>query len=62
VELVDVVSRETRLKQALEPIQKEYDFILIDCPPSLGLITINALTAATGVLVPIQSEYYAWKG
>ncbi|NLN46617.1 MAG: ParA family protein [Clostridiaceae bacterium] len=62
VELVDVVSRETRLKRALEPIQKEYDFILIDCPPSLGLITINALTAATGVLVPIQSEYYALEG
>ena len=62
VELVDVVSRETRLKEALALARLEFDFILIDCPPSLGLITINALTAATGVLVPIQSEYYALEG
>lgn len=62
VELVDLVSRETRLKEALEPVRGMYDFILIDCPPSLGLLTINALTAATGILVPIQSEYYALEG
>ncbi len=62
VELVDLFSRETRLKEALLPVVASYDFILIDCPPSLGLITINALTAATGVLVPIQSEYYALEG
>ncbi len=62
VELVDLFSRETRLKEAIAPVAESYDFILIDCPPSLGLITLNALTAATGVLVPIQSEYYALEG
>lgn len=62
VELVGVVSRETCLKKALETIRTEYDFILMDCPPSLGLLTINALTAANSVLVPIQGEYYALEG
>lgn len=62
VELVSVISRETRLKCALEPIRNDFDYILIDCPPSLGLITVNALTAADTILVPIQCEYYALEG
>jgi chromosome partitioning protein len=56
------MSRETIFKRAIEPIADKYDFILIDCPPSLGLLTINALAASTGVLVPIQGEYYALEG
>lgn len=62
IELVPVVSRETCLKRVLQDIREQYDFILMDCPPSLGLLTINALTAADGVLVPIQGEYYALEG
>lgn len=62
VELVGIVSRETRLKKAIFDLRTNYDFVLIDCPPSLGLLTVNALTAADGVLVPIQSEYYALEG
>jgi chromosome partitioning protein len=62
VELVSVLSREGRLKGALRPIVEEYDYIIIDCPPSLGLLTINALTAASSVLIPIQCEYYALEG
>jgi len=62
VELVSVISRETRLKVALEDIRNNYDFIMIDCPPSLGLLTVNALTAADTILVPIQCEYYALEG
>ncbi|MGI6777174.1 MAG: ParA family protein [Acetivibrionales bacterium] len=62
VELVSVISRETRMKTVLEEIKDEYDFILIDCPPSLGLLTVNALTAADTILVPIQCEYYALEG
>lgn len=62
VELVSMLSRETRLKSALAPIQGDYDFIIIDCPPSLGLLTINALTAADSVIIPIQCEYYALEG
>lgn len=62
VELVSMVSRETRLKDALETIKDEYDYIIIDCPPSLGLITLNAFTASDSVLVPIQCEYYALEG
>ncbi len=62
VELVSVFSRETRLKQALDEIKDKYDFIIIDCPPSLGLLTINSLTAANTILVPIQCEYYALEG
>jgi len=62
IELVPAFSREMRLKRALEPLMEDFDFVLIDCPPSLGLITINALSAAGEVLVPIQCEYYALEG
>ena len=62
IELVSMVSRETRLKNAIEEIRGSYDYILIDCPPSLGLITLNAFTASDSVLVPIQCEYYALEG
>lgn len=62
IELVPAISRETKLKRALEPLRASYDFMLIDCPPSLGLLTINALTAADSVLIPIQCEYYALEG
>ena len=62
VELVGMISRETRLRDALEPLKDKYDYIIIDCPPSLGLLTINALTAADSILVPVQCEYYALEG
>lgn len=62
IELVAVISRESRLKKALASVRDEYEYILIDCPPSLGLLTINALTAADSVLIPIQCEYYALEG
>lgn len=62
IELVSMVSRENRLKQVLEAVKARYDFVLIDCPPSLGLLTLNALTAADAVLVPIQCEFYALEG
>ena len=62
IELVSQFSRETRLARALEPITGSYDVVLLDCPPSLGLLTVNALAAATEVLVPIQCEYYALEG
>lgn len=62
VELVLAISRETKLRRALAPVVDEYDFIYMDCPPSLGLLTINALTAAHHVLIPIQCEYYALEG
>jgi len=62
VELVGIMGREYRLKKAISPILSEYDFILIDCPPSLGLLTVNALAAAGSVLIPIQCEYYALEG
>ena len=62
LELVSAFGRELRLKQALEPIKDQYDFIIIDCPPSLGLLTVNALTASHTVLVPLQCEYYAMEG
>lgn len=62
IELVGLVSRETILKKALNLIRDRFDFVLMDCPPSLGLLTLNALTAANGVLVPIQSEYFALEG
>ena len=62
IELVDKEQREFMLKKALESIKDEYDYILIDCAPSLGLITLNALTAANSVIVPIQCEYFALEG
>ncbi|SFC31889.1 chromosome partitioning protein [Marinospirillum celere] len=62
VNLIDQPRRERKLAEALEVVKKDYDFILIDCPPSLNLLTINALTAARGVLVPVQCEYYALEG
>lgn len=62
IELVSMVSRETRLKNAIESVKDEYDYIFIDCPPSLGLITLNSFTASDSVLVPIQCEYYALEG
>ena len=62
VELVTAMSRETRLRSLIEPIATEYDYIIIDCAPSLGLLTINALTAADGLLIPIQTEFYALEG
>ena len=62
IELVPVFSRELRLKQALHEVREDYDYVLIDCPPSLGLLTINGMAAATEVLVPIQCEYYALEG
>ena len=62
VELVSMVSRETRLKDAIDEVKDNYDYIFIDCPPSLGLITLNAFTASDSVLVPIQCEYYALEG
>lgn len=62
IELVPTLSREVRLKKVIEGIRDRYDYIIIDCPPSLGLLTLNALTAADIVLVPIQCEYYALEG
>ncbi len=62
IELVSEKSREYKLKEAISKIKKDYDFIIIDCPPSLGLVTLNALTASDSVLVPIQCEYYALEG
>ena len=62
IELVPAFSRELRLKRALEDVHDDYDFVLIDCPPSLGLLTVNGLAAATEVVVPIQCEYYALEG
>ncbi len=62
IELVDIEHRETRLKTALATIEAEYDYVLIDCPPSLNLLTVNALCAAQAVLIPMQCEYYALEG
>ncbi|MBC1522146.1 ParA family protein [Listeria kieliensis] len=62
VELVPAISRELRLKRAIDTIKDEYDYIIIDCPPSLGLLTLNALTASDSVLIPVQCEYYALEG
>ena len=62
VELVAAISRETRLKKALDGVRDNYDYILIDCPPSLGLLTLNSLAAADSVIMPIQCEFYALEG
>jgi chromosome partitioning protein len=62
IELMDEDGREQRLKRALDPLRDQYDFIIIDCPPALSLLTLNALTAADSVLVPMQCEYYALEG
>lgn len=62
IELVHTISREQRLKKSLHLVKQDYDYILIDCPPSLGILTINSLTAADSVLIPIQCEYYALEG
>src|SRR5690606_3604780 len=62
VELVPTISREVRLKRAVDQVKDEYDYILIDCPPSLGLLTLNSLTASDSVIIPVQCEYYALEG
>lgn len=62
VELVSMMSREQRLKEKLDEVEDKYDYILIDCPPSLGLITLNAFTASNSVLIPVQCEYFALEG
>ncbi len=62
LELVDVDNREARLREGLRPILDSFDYVIIDCPPSLGLITLNVLSAADGVIIPIQCEYYALEG
>lgn len=62
VELVSMMSREHRLKEKLDLVKDNYDYVIIDCPPSLGLITLNTFTAADSVLIPIQCEFYALEG
>lgn len=62
IELVPTISREQRLKKAITAVKDQYDYVMIDCPPSLGILTINSLTAADSVLIPIQCEYYALEG
>ncbi|WP_188455405.1 ParA family protein [Virgibacillus oceani] len=62
IELVPTISREIRLKKSLDSLKDKYDYIIIDCPPSLGLLTINALTSAETVMIPVQCEYYALEG
>ncbi len=62
IELVSAISRESRLARALAPMRKRFDDILLDCPPSLGLLTVNSMTSADGVLIPIQCEFYALEG
>ncbi|GAA0415744.1 MAG: ParA family protein [Bacillota bacterium] len=62
IELVPTISREIRLKKSLENLKEKYDYIIIDCPPSLGLLTLNALTASDTVIIPVQCEYYALEG
>ncbi|GKV67071.1 MULTISPECIES: ParA family protein [Sporosarcina] len=62
IELVSTISREVRMKHAIQDIKDEYDYVIIDCPPSLGLLTLNALTAADSIIIPVQCEYYALEG
>lgn len=62
IELVSMVSREVRLKKSVQEIKNNFDYIIIDCPPSLGLLTVNALTAADAIIIPVQCEYYALEG
>ncbi len=62
VELIDTAHKETRLKEALEPVRADYDYVLIDCPPSLNMLTLNGLVAADSVLIPMQCEYFALEG
>mgnify|MGYP000329167677 FL=1 len=62
IELVDLEDKEFILKKITDKLRRKYDYIIMDCPPSLSMLTINALTAATSVLVPIQCEYYALEG
>lgn len=62
IELVNEEDRESRMKQAVAPIRQDYDFILVDCPPSLGQLSINAFTASDTILIPVQAEYYALEG
>jgi chromosome partitioning protein len=62
VRLITEFGRETRLRTALKDVAQDYDYVLIDCPPSINMLTVNALTAATGVLIPMQCEYYALEG
>ena len=62
IELVSVIARELELKKALAKVKRIYDYIIIDCPPSLGLLTLNSLTAANALIIPIQAEYYALEG
>lgn len=62
VELIEFEQRERRLKMALEPVRQDYDYVLIDCPPALNLLTVNALVAAGSVMIPMQCEYYALEG
>lgn len=62
IELVSTISREARLKNALAEVKDDYDYVIIDCPPSLGLLTLNSLTASDSIIIPVQCEYYALEG